>query len=98
MQTCSLCHVESPDTARECISCGASLADHSATAVAKAELLSNPRVIRLRLIVAGDACPACREIQGDYAKESVPDLPTPGCSHAHGCRCFYEPYLSEIFP
>jgi Zn ribbon nucleic-acid-binding protein len=98
MQTCSLCLVESPDTARDCIGCGAALSTYSSTSIARSEMVANPRVVRLRLIVAGDACPSCREAQGDYAKDSVPVLPIPGCSHHQGCRCFYEPYLSEIFP
>ncbi len=71
---------------------------YSTTSVARTEMLANPRVVRLRLIVAADACSACREAQGDYAKDSVPDLPISSCSHPHGCRCFYEPYLSEIYP
>ncbi len=98
MQTCSLCQAGSPDTALECVNCGASLTVHSATAIARTELLANPRVVRLRLIVAADACSACREAQGDYTKESTPSLPNLSCAHHHGCRCFYEPYLSEIYP
>lgn len=70
----------------------------STTSVARAEMLANPRVVRLRLIVALDACPACREAQRDYAKDSFPELPISGCSHQHGCRCFLEPLLSEIYP
>lgn len=58
----------------------------------------NPRVSKIRLIVGHDACPACREMEGEYLKDHVPPLPTPGCSHPLGCRCFYEPALTEIFP
>jgi hypothetical protein len=25
-------------------------------------------------------------------------LPVEGCSHALGCRCFYQPVLDEIYP
>lgn len=63
-----------------------------------ARLQSNPRVSRIRLIVAHDACPACREQEGEYFKDGVPQLPTPGCSHPLKCRCFYQPTLTEIFP
>lgn len=58
----------------------------------------NPRVSKIRIIVAHDACPACREHEGEYPKQQVPELPTLGCSHPLGCRCFYEPALTEIFP
>jgi hypothetical protein len=61
-------------------------------------MLHNPRVSRIRLIVAPDACPACRRYEGEYEKSAVPRLPTDGCSHTLGCRCFYEPTLSEIYP
>lgn len=63
-----------------------------------ARLQQNPRVSKIRIIVAHDACPACREREGEFAKGQVPALPTPGCSHPLRCRCFYEPTLTEIFP
>ncbi len=66
--------------------------------LALARLEANPRVNVIRVIVARDACPACRAREGAYSKGSVPALPTPGCSHPLGCRCFYEPSLSEIYP
>jgi hypothetical protein len=28
----------------------------------------------------------------------VPELPVRGCSHKNGCRCFYEPFLTDIYP
>ena len=59
---------------------------------------SNPRISKIRVIVAHDACPACREKEGTYEKDEVPSLPTVGCSHPNGCRCFYEPKLEVIFP
>jgi len=76
---------------------------HRATMVTRQEaalsrLEGNPRVDNIRLIVAHDACPACRMQEGAYDKGQVPRLPTRGCSHALGCRCFYEPSLTEIFP
>lgn len=61
-------------------------------------LRNNPRVSKIRLIVAHDACPACREQEGEYSKEQVPSLPNPACSHPLKCRCFYLPALTEIFP
>lgn len=53
---------------------------------------------RIRLIVAADACPACKGAEGEYEKDKIPDLPTRGCSHALGCRCFYAPALTETYP
>ena len=66
--------------------------------VALLNLEKNPRVSKIRLIVAYDACPACRRQEGEYEKGHVPELPTRGCSHPLRCRCFYEPTLIEIFP
>ncbi len=98
MRTCSLCLAQSPDTASACAQCGANLALHSTTAVALSGLRANPRVSRIRVIVANDACPACRKADGEYAKDQTQDLPVRGCSHAQGCRCWYEPALTEIYP
>ena len=70
----------------------------TARAEALANFRANPRVSRIRLIVAPDACPACHAMEGAYSKSEVPELPTPGCSHPLGCRCFYEPALTEIYP
>jgi hypothetical protein len=47
---------------------------------------------------AADSCPACQLAEGEFPKDSTPDLPTPGCSHPQGCRCFYAPALSVIYP
>ena len=68
------------------------------TAVALQRLRDNNRVSRIRLIVGDDACPSCRRVEAEYAKDLVPDLPTHGCSRSMGCRCFYEPALTEIYP
>ncbi len=65
---------------------------------ALARLEANPRVSKIRVIVSHDACPACRAVEGEYDKGSTPSLPTLGCSHPLGCRCFYEPALTVIFP
>ena len=98
MRTCTLCNNQSPDDAQRCSHCEADLSQHSATAVALAKLQTNPRVGRIRLIVANDACPACRAAEGEFQKEQVPELPIRGCSHKNGCRCFYEPFLTDIYP
>jgi hypothetical protein len=88
----------SPDTVTKCRSCGSDLAQTSATAVALAKLRANPRVLRIRLMRAADSCPACQLAEGEFPKDSTPDLPIPGCSHPHGCRCFYAPALSSSTP
>ncbi|MEN4011041.1 MAG: hypothetical protein AB1453_15175 [Chloroflexota bacterium] len=98
MQTCSLCYTQSPNSALTCQNCKADLRELSTTAVALLKLKSNPRVLNIRLVVDDDACPACQEFSGTYQKENVPRLPVEGCSSPHGCRCFYEPMLTEIFP
>ncbi len=70
----------------------------SAQELALARMRDNPRVSRIRVIVAQDACPACRQQEGEYEKTTAPSLPTSGCSHPLRCRCFYEPTLTEIYP
>jgi hypothetical protein len=98
LRNCTVCGSQSQDTAQVCDNCGADLAVHSATAVALQQLVGNERVLRIRLLVADDACPACRAAEGEFSKDAVPSLPVPGCSHAQGCRCFYQPALAEIYP
>jgi hypothetical protein len=58
----------------------------------------NPRVINVRLMVSADCCPSCAAQAGTYDKNEAPELPIEGCSHANGCRCFYEPLLNVIYP
>ncbi len=98
MRTCTVCNASSPDTSGNCVRCDADLSIHSHTAKALAEFQINERVYEVRIIVAHNCCPACREIEGAYPKDSAPTLPVRGCSHALGCRCFYEPALVEIYP
>ncbi len=98
MQTCTQCYHQSPDDAVQCANCGADLSESSLTARALKRFQENPRVRLVRISVASDACPACYEIQGAYPKDAAPRLPHEGCSHNHGCRCFYEPVLDEIYP
>jgi hypothetical protein len=98
VQTCSICNAVSPDEAKACSNCGADLSEFSNTATARKRFLSNPRVNLIRFIVMDDACPACQELEGTYQKTTMPVLPVKACSHENGCRCFYIPYLEEIYP
>ena len=98
MQTCSNCHHQSPDTEELCVNCGKTLSEYSETALALKRIQSNPRIENVIVAISGDACPACQEMQGTYYKDDAPSLPVEGCSHALGCRCFYEPVLEEIYP
>ena len=98
MQTCSVCSALSNDAETHCVNCQADLRENSNTAISLARLQSNPRVLNIRLVVARDCCPTCRQVEGAYPKDNVPQLPVEGCSHQYGCRCFYEPMLSEIYP
>lgn len=63
-----------------------------------AQLKANPRVRDIRVIVPADACPACKNAAGTYAKENTPALPPEGCSCPRGCEGFYQPMLKEIYP
>jgi hypothetical protein len=74
------------------------LKEFSTTAVALKAFQANPRVKNVRLVVAHDACPACKLMEGTYDSRQAPPLPVIGCSHPNGCRCFYEPMLDEIYP
>jgi rubrerythrin len=98
MQICARCNTSAPDAARECPSCQADLTTESVAAVALKKLLDNKRVYAIHVATAEDACPACQAVQGTYTKDNVPTLPVEGCSHTHGCRCFYQPLLEEIYP
>jgi hypothetical protein len=98
LQTCSLCQTRSSDMAVLCPNCQANLRNFSTTAIALKHFLENPRVVAIRISVPIDACPACEKIIGTYPKADIPLLPADGCSENGGCRCFYEPVLSEIYP
>ena len=98
MQTCSICNVQSPDTALNCVNCGANLQEYSNTMTALKRFQANPRVLNIRLLVTYDACPACLEVERTYPKDQVLSLPVEGCSHSLGCRCYYEPSLDDIYP
>ncbi len=58
----------------------------------------NPRVSKIVVVVPADACPACMEVFGTYPKDQVPRLPMDACTHPLGCRAFYQPFLTEIYP
>lgn len=98
MQICSKCNSQSPDTAISCQNCGADLSEFSTSALALKKLQENPRVSYIRVAVSQDSCPACRQVEGAYAKDAAPRLPVEGCSHGLGCRCFYQPVLEVIYP
>lgn len=98
MQTCGVCNKQSPDDVTICGRCGADLREKSQTALALERMRANDRVSLVRVSVMDDACPACDALQGAYTKDKAPSLPVEGCSHALGCRCFYEPVLTEVYP
>jgi RNA polymerase subunit RPABC4/transcription elongation factor Spt4 len=98
VQDCTRCNNQTDDSKTTCPNCRADLAEFSKTAVTLRKFQENPRVNAVHLITHADSCPACQSIQGTYPKDRTPKLPVEGCSHPHGCRCFYQPLLEEIFP
>ena len=98
MQICSKCHTQVEDTFTHCPICNVELREWSTTAQALKRIQDNNRVAYVRVAVSDDCCPSCMEVEGAYAKEAAPMLPTQGCSHSLGCRCFYQPVLEEIYP
>jgi hypothetical protein len=98
MQICSRCNTSAPDSALECPHCQADLTQESVTAISLKKLVENSRVYAIHVATSEDACPACQAVQGTYSKDKAPTLPVEGCSHANGCRCFYQPMLEEIYP
>ncbi len=53
---------------------------------------------RVRILAAGDACPLCRQFEGAYAFDDVPELPIEGCSRPGGCNAVYAPVLDRFGP
>jgi RNA polymerase subunit RPABC4/transcription elongation factor Spt4 len=98
VRTCSKCNALNSDSADTCKNCRANLNEFSTSAVALKKFQDNPRVLTVLLATYDDTCPACREVQGTYDKDKVPTLPVVGCSHKNGCRCYYQPILSDIYP
>jgi hypothetical protein len=72
--------------------------ENSSAAQALKRLQANPRVKYIVIAAPAEACPACQALTGTYPKDQVPRLPTEACSHPQGCRAFYLPYLTEIYP
>jgi hypothetical protein len=81
-----------------CPKCQADLREWSETSVALKRFQENPRVAYVRLTIGRDCCPACQEVEGAYEKDKAPHLPVDGCSHPNGCRCFYQPFLTDLYP
>lgn len=98
MQSCAVCNTQSADIAQTCPKCGADLGVDSHHARALARLRANPRVTLIRVAVYDNCCPVCAQAQGAHPKEAAPRLPIEGCSHGLGCRCHYEPVLTDIYP
>jgi RNA polymerase subunit RPABC4/transcription elongation factor Spt4 len=98
VQTCSHCFAQSPDNVVICPTCQADLREEATVVVALKKFQANSRVKNIRLVTNKDCCPACQQQAGIYEKDKAPKLPTEGCSHGSGCRCFYEPLLDEIYP
>ena len=98
MQTCSNCNATTNDSAVNCPKCNAKMSERSVNAVSLRKFIENDRVRAIRITVANDSCPVCFESRGTFDKHAVPQLPHQGCSHQHGCRCMYEPILSEVYP
>jgi hypothetical protein len=53
---------------------------------------------KVRILAAADACPLCRQLEGAYAFDDVPELPIEGCSRPGGCNAFYAPVLDRFGP
>jgi hypothetical protein len=98
VQTCSRCNVQTHDSMITCPNCHANLSDYSVASVTLKKFQTNPRVIGVRVSVPFGACSVCQGVRGTYPKDLAPILPVQGCSEDHGCCCFYEPILDQIYP
>ena len=74
------------------------IAQNTPRNIALKKFQENDRVKNVRLIISEDCCPVCATYEGTYEKYDAPYLPIEGCSHPKGCRCFYEPLLTVIYP
>jgi hypothetical protein len=72
--------------------------ENSEAAAALKRLKANPRIRYIVLTAPSEACPACQQLVGTYAKDDVPALPYEECSHPLGCRAFYMPFIEELYP
>ncbi|GAB4535150.1 MAG: hypothetical protein Fur0018_25340 [Anaerolineales bacterium] len=75
-----------------------SLWENSEAAKTLKVLQNNPRVRAITIVVPANACPACQQLAGTYAKAEVPPLPLDLCSHPLGCRATYQPMMEDIYP
>ena len=100
MRECALCHTTTEDHIPTCPHCGADLRVDSVRAHALKSILESPRASAVYIVAPVHACPACRQVQGTYYKDSgqIPKLPVEGCSCPNGCTCRYEPLLVEVGP
>lgn len=100
MRECALCHMTTEDHVLVCPGCEADLTVDSVRARALKSILESPRANAVYVVAPAHACPACRKVQGTYAKDSgkIPELPTEGCSCPNGCTCRYEPLVIEVGP
>lgn len=62
------------------------------------QLVENPRVRDIRIIVPAEACPVCQAVAGTYAKDGLPQLPPEGCSCPRGFEGYCQPMLNVIYP
>ena len=58
----------------------------------------NARISKVVVVLPGDACPACLEVFGTYAKDEAPRIPMDACTHPLGCRSYYQPFIEELYP
>jgi hypothetical protein len=100
MRQCALCYTKTEDDVVMCPTCGANLAVDSVRAHALKAIMESPRANAVYVVAPADACPACRNVQGTYFKDSgeIPVLPVEGCSCPGGCTCRYEPLVIEVGP
>ncbi|MEZ4641917.1 MAG: hypothetical protein R3E31_04120 [Chloroflexota bacterium] len=54
--------------------------------------------MRMRVLVAHDACPICRRFEGAYDFDDVPNLPLEGCLRFGGCNAVYAPVMDRFGP
>jgi hypothetical protein len=62
------------------------------------EKIRNGLATKVRILNSAHPCPACKEAEGAYAFDEVPELPVEGCSCLHGCTCYYAPVLDRFGP
>lgn len=62
------------------------------------ERIRNGLATKVRILVAPDCCPVCREFEGAYDFDDAPVLPLEGCSRVGGCNAVYAPVLDRYGP